>query len=180
MKGFLIFLVCAVPVVLLSPFFWSLVNMNFGAERIGYGHKTANGGMVTQWATLGPQAPWPKWALVPEGADLNVRSNFEAAPGYQAVGMADISGKTSAKLTAARYSQALKRDGWTVRVGRFDAMSPDIPPQPIHTCIVEARKDGRVQRLSIDIPGPGTAGSLWWTVGDAKFPIGTTDQPCWR
>src|SRR4029450_10926047 len=108
MRGFLIFLAFAFPVVLASPFFWSLVRMEVGAERVGYGHKTPGGGMVTQWATLGPKAPWPAWAVVPQGARLTVRANFEAAPGYDAVGYGDIDGKISARVVAQRYEQALR------------------------------------------------------------------------
>ena len=180
MKGFLIFLAFALPVVLVSPFFWTLVNMNFGAERIGYGHKTANG-MVTQWATLGPKATWPAWAVVPKGANLTVRANFEAAPapGLNATGYGDIDGELSARQVARDYEDRLRRAGWAVQVGRFDALSPDIPPQPIHTCIVEGRRGAQVQRLSITIDSTRTSGSLWWTVGEAKFPIGTTEKPCW-
>jgi len=33
--------------------------------------------------------------------------------------------------------------------------------------------------MSVAIDETETAGSLWWTVGEAKFPIGTTDKPCW-
>jgi len=179
MRGFLIFLAVAVPVVLVSPFFWALVNMNFGTERVGYEHKTADGRMVTQWATLGPKAPWPQWAIVPAGARLTVRSNFEAAPGHPAVGLGDLSGKTSARIVTQRYQAALEGGGWTVQVGRFDSLSGDLPPEPIHWCIVEGRKDGRVQRLSVAIDDQATDGSLWWTVGPAKFPVGTTDRPCW-
>lgn len=153
--------------------------MEYGAERVGYGHKTPNGGMVTQYATLGPKAPWPKWAVVPEGAKLTVRSNFEAAPGFNATGMGDIAGKLSAQLAVRGYQEALQRAGWTVRTGRFDASSPDIPPRPIHWCIVEGRKGAQVQRMSVDIDETRTTGSLWWTVGDAKFPIGTRDEACW-
>jgi hypothetical protein len=179
MKGFLIFLAVACPVVLLSPFFWSLVNMNFGAERIGYGHKTPHG-MVTQWATLGPKAPWPAWALVPDGATLTVRSNFEAAgPGLNATGVGDFGGPGPAQAATERYQAALAQSGWRIRVARFDSLSPDIPPQPIHWCIVEARKGAQIQRLSIDIDDRKTTGSLWWTVGPANFPIGTSDKPCW-
>lgn len=178
MKGFLIFLACAVPVVLLSPFFWTLVHMNFGAERIGYVHGKGKQA-VTQWATLGPKAPWPRWAVVPQGAKLTVGANFEAAPGFAATGYGDIAGSTPPRLVADRYRQELERGGWTVRTGRFDASSPDIPPRAIHNCIVEGRKGGAVQRLSIAIDGSGTEGSLWWTVGEAKFPAGTRDSPCW-
>ncbi|HYD71836.1 MAG TPA: hypothetical protein VEF55_01765, partial [Candidatus Binatia bacterium] len=66
MRGFLIFLACAIPVVLMSPFFWSIVRMETGAERVGY--TSAEG--ITQWAWLGPSAPWPEWALRPDGARM--------------------------------------------------------------------------------------------------------------
>jgi len=66
--------------VLASPFFWSLVNMEFGAERVGYRH-----GSVTQWATLGPRAPWPRWALVPEGAARAMRAISEDVVAFELV-----------------------------------------------------------------------------------------------
>ena len=174
MRGFLIFLAFAFPVVLASPFFWTLVNMEVGAQRVGYVH-----GDVTQWATLGPQAPWPRWAVVPEGAALTVRANFEAAPGYPAMGYGDFAADTSPQSVARRYEAALRRTGWTVRVGRFDATSPDIPPRPIRMCIVEGRRSGRVQRLSVDIADGHAAGGLHWTEGDLPFPTGATDRDCW-
>lgn len=116
---------------------------------------------------------------MPAGARLTVRSNFAAAPGHPAVGLGDLSGKTSARIVTQRYQAALEGGGWTVQVGRFDSLSGDLPPEPIHWCIVEGRKDGRVQRLSVAIDDQGTDGSLWWTAGPAKFPVGTTDRPCW-
>lgn len=178
MRGFLIFLAFAFPVVLASPFFWSLVRMEWGAERIGYVHKTAKG-RVTQWATLGPKAQWPAWAIVPEGAKLTVRANFEAAPGFEASGFGDISGKPSARQVTERYQQALEQAGWTVRVGRFDATSPDIPPKPIHWCIVEARRQSRVLQMSVDIDDPQTVGRMHWADGRMPFPTGAKDEPCW-
>ena len=179
MKGFLIFLAFACPVVLASPFFWSLVRMEWGAERIGYVHKVAGGGQVTQWATLGPKAQWPGWAVVPEGAKLTVRANFEAAPGHSATGYGEIDGPKSPRETVRRYQAALVEGGWTVRSGRFDASSPDIPPRPIHWCIVQASKSGREQMMSVDIDETRTAGRLHWTVGPLPFPTGAKDEPCW-
>jgi hypothetical protein len=179
MRKWLIFLAIAVPVVLASPFFWSLVRMEYGAERAGYGHKTADGRMVTQWATLGPKAAWPDWAVVPDGAKLTVRSNFEAAPGLSAMGQGDISGDASAPRVARNFEERLRRAGWTVRVGRFGATSPDIPPRPIHWCVIHARKGGRVQMMSVDIDQSRTSGRLHWSEGKLPFPIGAKDQPCW-
>jgi hypothetical protein len=175
MKGFLIFLALAFPVVLTIPSFWSLVRMEYSAERVGYGYE----GGVTQWAMLGPKAAWPDWAMVPEGAKLTVRANFEAAPGRSAIGYGNIAGRASARAVVRRYEDALQRAGWTVRVGRFDSTSPDIPPQPIHWCIVEGRKGGRVQQMSVDIDETKTVGRLHWTQGPMPFPIGAKDVPCW-
>ena len=176
MRGFLIFLAFAFPVVLASPFFWSLVNMEVGAERVGYTDKAG----VTQWAMLGPKAAWPGWAVVPEGAKLTVRANFEAAPGHSASGYGDIAAKTSARVITESYEGALGAAGWTVRSWRFDSTSPDIPPRPIHWCIVEARKDGRVQQLRVDIDESKTAGSLFWIEGPRPSPVGAKDLPCWK
>jgi hypothetical protein len=178
MRGFLIFLAIAFPVVLASPFFWSLVRMEWSVERVGYVHEGPRG-RVTQWAALGPKAPWPSWAIVPEGTNLTVRSNFEAAPGHNAGGYGDIAGAVSARTITERYQAALSQAGWGVRAVRFDATSPDIPPKPIHWCIVEARRGEQVQRLSVDIDEAKTTGSLWWTEGKAPLPMGTIDQPCW-
>jgi len=175
MKGFLIFLAVACPVVLASPFFWSLVRMEWGAERVGY---TDHQG-VTQWAMLGPQAAWPKWAVVPEGAKLTVRANFETAPGHPAVGYGELSGKVAPRLATERYQAVLQQAGWSVRIGRFDSSYPEIPPRPLHWCIVQAERAGRIQRMSVDIDEPRTVGRLHWTEGRMKFPIGAKDEPCW-
>jgi hypothetical protein len=177
-KGFLIFLAVVFPVVMLSPSFWSLVRMEWGAERIGYIYGTGPN-RVTQWATLGPKAPWPQWAVVPQGAKLTVRANYEAAPGHPAIGYGDTEGGTSAHAVADRNEAALRSAGWSVRVGRFDASTPDIPPRPIHWCIVQAARGGRVQQMSVEIDETQTTGALHWTEGAMRFPIGATDRPCW-
>jgi hypothetical protein len=175
MKGFLIFLAVAFPVVLVSPFFWSLVRMEWSAERVGYTYKDG----VTQWAILGPKAPWPGWAVVPEGAKLTVRASYEPAPGHEAVGYGEIDGKTPPRDTVKRYEDVLRAGGWQVRVGRFDSAYPEIPPRPLHWCIVQANKGGRVQQMSVDIDEKDTVGRLHWTEGKMLFPIGAKDAPCW-
>jgi hypothetical protein len=174
MKGFLIFLAVAFPVVLVSPFFWSLVRMEWGAERVGYHYQDG----VTQWAMLGPKAPWPRWAVVPEGSRLTVRASYEAAPGHPAIGYADLDGKMTPRDTVQRYQAALQRGGWSVRVGRFDSTYPEIPPRPLHWCIVQAEQGGRVQQMSVDIDEAETIGRLHWTEGKMPFPTGAKDGPC--
>src|SRR5262245_39172167 len=108
MRGFLIFLAIAFPVVPVSPHLWSLVRMETSVERIGYVHE----GGVTQWASLGPLAPWPDWALVPRNSTLTVRSHFEAAPGIPESGMADIRMTDSAAQAQLAYAQTLDAQGW--------------------------------------------------------------------
>ena len=178
MKGFLIFLAVAFPVVLASPFFWSLVRMEWGAERIGYIHD-GPGGRVTQWATLGPKAGWPGWAVVPEGAKLTIRADFEAAPGHDAAGYGEIDGSNPPRETVQSYEDALRSGGWSVRVGRFDGTTPDIPPQPLHWCIVQAGRGRQIQQMSVDIDQRRTVGRLHWTEGKMLFPIGAKDGDCW-
>jgi hypothetical protein len=174
MRGFLIFLGLAFPVVLFSPYFWSLVNMEVGAERVGY---VRNG--VTQWATLGPQAPWPPWAIVPKGTRFTVRSNFEAAPGEVATGLGDFEADDAPAVIGPAYEDALRAASWAVTTWRFDASSPDIPPQPIHDCIIEGRLKGRVLRLVLDIADERAAGSLHWTEGPLPPLKGAREEACW-
>lgn len=176
MRGFLIFLALACPVVLASPFFWSLVRMEWGAERVGYTYKDG----ATQWAMLGPKAQWPSWAVVPEGAKLTVRAHFEAAPGHSATGYGELDGKTPPREVVDRYRAALQRAGWTVRIGRFDSLYPEIPPRPLHWCVVQANRGSQVQQMSVDIDEPRTVGRLHWTEGKMPFPIGAKDGDCWR
>jgi hypothetical protein len=176
MRGFLIFLALAFPVVLASPFFWSLVRMEWGAERVGYHYRDG----VTQWAMLGPKAPWPGWAVVPGGATLTVRASYEPAPGHPAIGYGNLDGKVAPREAVQDYSQALQRTGWAVRVGRFDATYPEIPPRPLHWCIVEGRKGARVQQMSVDIDEKETVGRLHWTEGKMPFPAGARDEACWN
>jgi len=173
MRGFLIFLALAFPVVLASPSFWSLVRMEFSAERIGYIDHAG----VTQWAKLGPKSGWPDWAIVPEGANLTVRANFEPAPGRSAMGYGEIAGKGSGRLAEQSYEAALRSAGWTVRVGRFDTRLPD---EDIHWCIVEGRQGSRVQRMRVDIDETKTRGQVNWIDGEMPFPFGAKDEPCWR
>jgi hypothetical protein len=176
MRGFLIFLAFAFLVVLASPFFWSLVNMETGAERVGYVQHDG----VTQWATLGPKAPWPSWAIVPQGAHFTVQSNFEAAPGHSAIGRGEFETDDPPQALARRYEGALASAGWRVTTWRFDALSPDVPPSPMRLCIIEGRLKGRVQRLSLDIADAHAGGAIQWTAGPLPPLKGARAEPCWR
>jgi len=174
MRGFLIFLALAFPIVLTSPHFWSLVRMETSLERVGYTYE--NG--VTQWASLGPLAPWPDWALVPKDATLRVRSHFEPAPGMIESGMADISIKASAADGQTAYAQALESQDWDVSVSYFDGTTADLPPKRLHQCRVEARKGGKVLRLLLEETGPVSNGSLYWADGPVNAIMGGSPGAC--
>ena len=174
MRAFLIFLALAFPVVLARPYFWSLVRMETSLERVGYIHQ--NG--VTQWASIGPLAPWPAWAIVPEDATLTVRSHFEPALGMIESGMADISMTGSAADGQTAYAQALESQGWEVQLSYFDGTTPDLPPRRFHQCRVEARKGGRVLRLLLEQTGASSEGSLYWANGPATSIMGGSPGAC--
>jgi len=161
MRGFLIFLALAFPVVLASPSFWSLVRMETSVERVGYVNQSG----VTQWASIGPLAPWPDWALVPKNATITVRSHFESAPGMPESGMADISVATSAAAGQIAYAEDLESQGWEVNLSTFDATTPDLPPRRFRQCRVEARKGTKVLRLALEEAGSSSQGSLYWADG---------------
>lgn len=175
MRGFLIFLAFAVPVMLASPTFWSVVNMQVGAERVGYGYD----GGVTQWAWIGPKSPWPKWAIVPADSNLTVRAHFEAAPGHNAMGYAEVEVERGAVETASAYAQSLTQAGWTVESAHVDIWPPDFPPHKQRVCLIEGRKDGRALRLSLMRDAARAAGSVYWAEGGAVPPIsGSVSGPC--
>jgi hypothetical protein len=176
MRGLFIFLACAAAVMLASPFFWSLVRIETSAERVGYGH--ANG--VTQWAWLGPEAPWPDWALRPEGALMRVQSHFEAAPGMAAIGMADISVDGAPQAVLDAYARAAEAAGWTVAFWRFDGATLEIPPRSFRMCVVEARQRARMLRFALEQDGRRSSGSLQWIEGEppAASLIGAAPGRC--
>jgi hypothetical protein len=176
MRGFLIFVACAGAVMLASPFFWSIVRMETGAERVGYGY--ADG--VTQWAWIGPESPWPEWALQPEGARMRVQSHFEAAPGMAALGLANVDIEAAPQAALDAYAEAARAAGWTVAFFHFDSATPDLPPRPFRMCIAEARQGSRMLRLSLERDGRWSRGSLQWIDGDPPSPglIGAAPGGC--
>lgn len=175
MRGFLIFLAFAFPVALTSPFFWSLVNMEFGAERVGYVQQSG----VTQWAWLGPRSPWPVWAPKPEGADFTVRSHFEAAPGMMAMGMGDVDIDKAAPAATADYAAQLVQAGWTVKRYTFDTIAPELPPRPMRWCLVQAQKSTHSLTLRLEGTTANTSnGVLHWAEGPLPPLMGAVEGAC--
>jgi hypothetical protein len=154
--------------------FWSIVNMHFGAERVGYVQPSG----VTQWAWLGPKSPWPDWAPVPEGGALTVRAHFESAPGEAATGFGDVALKDTTARGRDGYVRALERAGWTVDVGYFDTLSPDLPPHPMHICLIEAHKGAHSLLFTYDSAGGGRIAALHWSEGKLAMFRGSKPGSC--
>lgn len=161
MRSLLLYLAIAVPVVLASPAFWALVQMEFGAAPVGYGR--ADGSI--QPALLGPKAPWPDWALVPTGAELRVRAWFGPGSSEPESGYGNLLLGGDVRGLIAKYRAALEADGWDVDMRLFRATLPELPPRLLESCVVSAtRKDAnpRVLQASFELaPHPGN-GSLNW------------------
>ncbi|MBY0423490.1 MAG: hypothetical protein K2Q06_14380, partial [Parvularculaceae bacterium] len=92
LRALLILIACAVPVVLMSPSFWPLVNMEFGAQPVGVVHHDG----VAQATVLGPRSPWPDWAVTPEVERFRIETYYAPAPGHPALGFATLGSKSSA------------------------------------------------------------------------------------
>jgi hypothetical protein len=177
MRGFLLFLVLAFPIVVASPAFWSLVAMEFSAAPVGYGQQDG----TMQPALLGPKAPWPKWAEVPADADLRVRAWFGPGSSAPETGFGDLTVKAEPRATARAYAKRLIGEGWQVETAIFRSVLPELPPKPLVWCIVRAARgngDPRVISVSFELEPRIGGGRMHWSMGAMPMPIGATPGPC--
>jgi hypothetical protein len=177
MRGFLLFLAIAFPVVLASPFFWMLVRMETSVQEVHYGHQDG----TVQRAWLGPLAIWPDWAIAPAHGQLRVRSHFEATVTAPASGMADVSVKQAPRTSVDAYVRALESHGWTVETYTQDVALPELPPRRMRMCHVDARRKDPLRTLLLSVDGDAatTEGSLYWSLGhDRPRMIGAVAGPC--
>ncbi len=147
--------------------------MNVGAERVGY---IRNGD--TQWAWIGPMSPWPTWALVPADAMLTVGAHFEASRNETAKGFGDLYLKQTTRAATDAYIATLARAGWMVETARFDTIAPELPPRPLHLCMIEARQGSRSLRLTLERAVEGGNASLYWAEGPVPVMLGSVPGPC--
>lgn len=161
MKRWLIALAFIAPVVLLSPSFWALVSMHWGAQAITYVHSDGS----RQEALLGPKAPWPSWALAPEASTLHVRSWFGPTPKESSTGQGDLQFDTPTAETVARFIAKLEAAGWTVEAERLRTTLPHIPPRQLDTCHVKARNGARWLHASLDYAPVQGLGTIAWSDG---------------
>jgi len=163
MKGFLIFLAFAFPVVLASPTFWTLVAMEWGASPVTYHYHDG----TIQHALLGPKSPWPEWAILPDDARLTVRAWYGETPTNPGSGFGDLGIRGKPLDAVAAYAAKLRDAGWRTETSLFQAALPEVPPRRLVTCIVRATREGddrRVLQVSFELePGPGSGAFHWAT-----------------
>jgi hypothetical protein len=173
-RAFLIYLAIAAPIVLMNPHFWALVGMSTSVTPVTYAE--ADGSLKP--ALLGPKAPWPEWAEVPESATLRVSAWFGATPTQAATGYGEIALSSDPRQALARYAKSLEASGWTVEMTEFETVRPDLPPSKVVMCLIDAsiRNEGaatRHLRASIDLDTRVHSGRLHWFDG----PVANKWQP---
>lgn len=179
MKGFLILLAIACLLVLASPFFWSLVNMEMGAEPVGYVQQDG----ATQWATIGPKSYWPAWALRPDEARIRVESHFSATPTTPATGMASVVFQSDQRLAAQRFEARLAASRFDVTRYALQTWSADIPSRPFVLCVIEGIQQAEIPRtirLSFSAGSDAMPARLSWIEGHAAALAGMQPGACFE
>jgi hypothetical protein len=134
MRGFLLFLACAAPVVLASPSFWWLVQSETGAAP---GVIVEADGAERQ-TFIGPRSPWPDWPLLPEGGTLRPGAYYGPAPGHPAQGFGDVSLSNAVRDEIGPLQRALAREGWSVTAVRYRLAEPGA--HWLTLCTITARR----------------------------------------
>lgn len=166
MRAFLLYLAIVAPIVLMNPHFWALVGMSTSVTPVTYAE--ADGSLKP--ALLGPKAPWPAWAEVPETATLSVKAWFGATPTQPATGFGEIAFSSDPRQALARYARSLEASGWAVELKEFETMRPSFPPSNIVMCLIDASlgtegEATRTLRASVDLDMRSPTGMLHWFDG---------------
>ena len=179
MRGFLLFLALASPIVLANPLFWWIVGVHVGASPAIYNE--ADG--TSRPAMLGPGATWPEWGNRPETGTLTVRARFSASPTMPATGFGDIDMGANPRRAVAEYAALLRSEGWRVELSEYKTVWPDLPPAMTALCILHAtreREGGGVRTMSgrVDLQLHPGKGALHWTDGQTvrARPLGETSE----
>lgn len=181
MRGFLLFLAVAFPVVLASPTFWWLVQSEVGA---------APGAIIEQDGAaratlLGPRSHWPDWAQLPENWTLTPRSSYASAPGHPAQGFGAASFAQPVRPAIAALTQHLTEAGWQVAAMRYRVADPTIPPRPLLVCTLTARRgEGEGERtlmFGFQLEPADAGASIFWIEGPKLASWGTepAEMPPW-
>lgn len=165
MRGWLIFLALAAPLVLLNPLFWWLVGTEIGASAVTYVEKDG----ARRDALLGPHAPWPDWARLPDRYRLIVRSQFASAPGYPASGLGEIEFSTTLRDAVADVQRELTQAGWQVTTVLATTYVPSLPPRPVLTCVLTAtQSEPHVRSITIAFDQVDRVARIHWLEAEPR------------
>ena len=158
----LLLLALLAPLVLANPIFWWLVGTKIGASPV----TAIEADGRVQHSLLGPKAPWPDWALTPDGANLKVEAWFAASPPAPETGFGTLNFKGDAASTVRAFVAKLQASGWTVETAESQSLDPTIPPRQFRLCSLMATwKDGASYVMSASVPlgySGIAARQHWW------------------
>ncbi|MGQ0533425.1 MAG: hypothetical protein ACT4OF_12140 [Caulobacteraceae bacterium] len=92
--------------------------------------------------------------------------------------MGDVDVRGGAGEIIEAYARAAEAAGWSVAFFRLDTMSPDLPPQAMRLCMVEARREGRSLQLSLEHQGEMSLGTVHWMEGERPYPASWREGRC--
>jgi hypothetical protein len=152
-------------VIAFTPGFRLLWDMEFASARVGIVHQDG----VTQWSEMGPRAPLPQWALVPDHGKLRPEVRYEKAPGHGESGFGYVRFAVSPAAAQAAYAAKLRAAGWRVELSYFEARVPEFPGL-LKACIVQAvQGDNRLMLRTSD--GGFGRDLLLWDHGREMKPV---------
>jgi hypothetical protein len=176
MKGWVIFMALAAPIVLTSPVFWWLVQFETGAAQ---GTVVEHDG-VARASSMGPRSPWPDWVSAPENAKLTVRTYLGDAPGHPAMGYGDLAFARPPLAELEALSRRPGEDGWSIASVRYDTVEPTLPPRNATVCVVTAqRADPHPRTIMYSLMLGSSQGRVHWSSAPPPpgwATVGT--QPC--
>lgn len=171
MRWFLVWLGLVAGIVVLNPAFGWLVAAKLAVAPVTFPHSD---GTVSQ-ALLGPRAPWPTWAIRPEGGPFTVKAWF--GPGstgdaaLPATGFGEVVLAGDPKMVTDAYIARLQAEGFEVESTLWATMLPEIPPRKLVTCRIIARaKNGPARTItaSIDRAPVAGLGRVHWIDGPPR------------
>ncbi len=154
MRWFLVWLGLVAGIVLVNPVFWWLVAAEHAAAPVSAQADGSSG-----QALIGPKAPWPDWALKPEGGRFTVKAWFGPSATTAATGFGEHALVGDPKAATDAYVAQLEAAGFEVSTTLWTTTLPEFPPRQLVTCRIVARaKVGPARTISASIDRAPVAG----------------------
>ena len=163
-RWFLVWITLVATVVVVNPTFWWLVAAELGAAPVT---ELGAGGTARQ-ALLGPKAPWPAWALRPEGGRFAVKAWFGPSATESATGFGELTLAGDVGAATNDYVARLQSAGFAVTATLWTSVLPTLPPTEFVTChiVAQAKEDpARTMTATIDRAPVAGRGRVHWLEG---------------